>query len=115
MKITIYHNPACSTSRTVLALVRERGVEPVIVEYLKRPPSRKRLVELIMAMGVKPRTILRAKGDVYAELGLADGLLSDDALIDVMVAHPELIERPIVVSDKGVLLCRPKELVLDLV
>ncbi len=115
MGVTIYHNPGCSTSRNVLAMIRERGVEPEVVEYLKNPPSRARLVQLIKVMGVKPRAVLRAKGDVYAELGLADPALSDDALLDAMVAHPVLIERPIVVSEKGVRLCRPKELVFELV
>jgi arsenate reductase len=95
-------------------MIRERGIEPEIIEYLKNPPSRARLVHLIKAMGVKARAVLRAKGDVYAELGLADASLSDDALIDAMVAHPVLIERPIVVSEKGVRLCRPKELVFDI-
>jgi arsenate reductase len=113
MSVTIYHHPGCSTSRSVLAMIRERGVEPEVIEYLKNPPSRARLVQLITAMGVKPRAVLRAKGDVYAELGLADAALSDDALIDAMIAHPVLIERPIVVSEKGVRLCRPKELVFE--
>jgi arsenate reductase len=115
MGVTIYHNPGCSTSRTVLGMIRERGVEPEIIEYLKNPPSRTRLVQLIKAMDVKPRAVLRAKGDVYAELGLADTSLSDDVLIDAMVAHPVLIERPIVVSEKGVRLCRPKDRVLELI
>jgi arsenate reductase (glutaredoxin) len=114
MSVTIYHNPGCSTSRNVLAMVRERGIEPEIIEYLKAPPSRAKLAELIKAIGVKPRAILRAKGDVYTELGLADTSLSDDALIDAMAAHPILIERPIVVSKKGVRLCRPKELVFEI-
>jgi arsenate reductase len=95
-------------------MIRARGVEPEIIEYLKNPPSRKRLVQLIEAMGVKPRAVLRAKGDIYAELGLADTLLSDEALIDAMIANPVLIERPIVVSEKGVRLCRPKELVFEI-
>ncbi len=115
MSVTIYHNPGCSTSRSVLAMIRERGVEPEVIEYLKNPPSRARLVELIKVMGVQPRVVLRAKGDVYAELGLADPSVSDDALIDAMIAHPVLIERPIVVSEKGVRLCRPKELVFEVV
>ncbi len=114
MRVTIYHNPSCSTSRTVLGMIRTRGVEPEIIEYLKNPPSRARLVQLIKAMGVKPRVVLRAKGDIYTELGLADISLKDDALIDAMIAHPMLIERPIVVSEKGVRLCRPKELVLEI-
>ncbi len=114
MGVTIYHNPGCSTSRNVLAMIKERGVEPEVIEYLKNPPSRARLVQLIKKMGAKPRAVLRAKGDVYTELGLADASLSDDALIDAMIAHPVLIERPIVVSDKGVRLCRPKELVFEI-
>jgi arsenate reductase len=112
--VTIYHNPGCSTSRTVLGMIRARGVEPEIIEYLKNPPSRTRLLQLIKAMGVKPRAVLRAKGDIYTELGLAEPSLSDEALIDAMLAHPVLIERPIVVSEKGVRLCRPKELVLEI-
>ncbi len=114
MAVTIYHNPGCSTSRTVLGMIRAAGVEPEIIEYLKHPPSRQRLVHLIKAMGLPPRAVLRAKGDVYAELGLADPSLSDAVLIDAMIAHPVLIERPIVVSEKGVRLCRPKELVLEI-
>jgi arsenate reductase len=112
--VTIYHNPGCSTSRTVLGMIRARGFEPEIIEYLKNPPSRTRLLQLIKAMGVKPRAVLRAKGDIYTELGLAEPSLSDEALIDAMLAHPVLIERPIVVSEKGVRLCRPKELVLEI-
>jgi arsenate reductase len=114
MGVTIYHNPGCRTSRTVLAMIRARGVEPEIIEYLKHPPSRKRLLQLIKAMGVPPRAVLRAKGDIYTELGLAEPSLSDEALIDAMLAHPVLIERPIVASEKGVRLCRPKELVLEI-
>jgi len=95
-------------------MIRERGIEPEVIEYLKTPPNRARLVALIKAMGVKPRAVLRAKGDVYTALGLADESLGDDALIDAMVAHPVLIERPIVVSEKGVRLCRPKELVFEI-
>ena len=113
MAVTIYHNPGCSTSRTVLGMIRARGFEPEIIEYLKNPPSRTRLMQLIKAMGVKPRAVLRAKGDIYTELGLADASVSDDVLIDAMIAHPVLIERP-VVSEKGVRLCRPKELVFEL-
>ncbi len=114
MGVTIYHNPGCSTSRTVLGMIRARGVEPEIIEYLKNPPSRKRLVQLIKALGVAPRAVMRAKGDIYTELGLADPALSDEVLIDAMIAHPVLIERPIVVSEKGVRLCRPKELVFEI-
>jgi arsenate reductase len=114
MGVTIYHNPGCSTSRTVLGMVRAAGVEPEIIEYLKHPPSRQHLVQLIKAMGLPPRAVLRAKGEIYTELGLAESSLSDEALIDAMIAHPVLIERPIVVSEKGVRLCRPKELVLEI-
>ena len=114
MSVTIYHNPACGTSRNTLAMIRQSGEEPEVIEYLKTPPSRERLVELIKAMGVPVRAVLREKGTSYAELGLADPKWSDDELIDFMLAHPILIQRPIVVTDKGVRLCRPSELVLDL-
>ena len=114
MTVTIYHNPACGTSRSTLATIRQSGEEPEVIEYLKSPPSRKRLVELIAALGISPRELLREKEAVYAELGLADSRWTDDELIDVMLAHPILIQRPIVVSPKGVRLCRPSELVLDL-
>jgi len=114
MTTTIYHNPACGTSRNVLAMIRQSGEEPVIVEYLKTPPSRDRLVALIAAMGVPVRAVLRQKGTPYAELGLADPSLSDDQLIDAMLAHPILIERPIVETTKGVRLCRPSEQVLEI-
>jgi arsenate reductase len=113
MRVTIYHNPNCGTSRNVLAIIREHGVEPEIIEYLKHPPSRTRLKELIAATGLPVRAVLRTKNEPYAELGLADAKWSDDALIDFMIAHPVLIERPIVVTAKGVRLCRPKELVLE--
>ncbi len=111
---TIYHNPACGTSRNTLAMIRQSGAEPEVIEYLKTPPSRTRLVELIEAMGISPRALLREKGTPYAELGLADPKWSDDQLIDFMVAHPILINRPIVVTAKGVRICRPSEAVLDL-
>jgi arsenate reductase len=114
MSVTIYHNPACGTSRNTLAMIRQSGEEPEVIEYLKAPPNRARLVELIKAMGVPVRALLREKGTPYAELGLADPKWSDDDLIDFMLAHPILINRPIVVTDKGVRLCRPSELVLDL-
>jgi arsenate reductase (glutaredoxin) len=113
MRVTIYHNPNCGTSRNVLAIIREHGLEPEIIEYLKHPPSRARLKELIAAMGLPVRAVLRTKNEPYTELGLADAKWSDDALIDFMVAHPVLIERPIVVTAKRVRLCRPKELVLE--
>jgi arsenate reductase len=112
--VTIYHNPSCGTSRNTLAMIRESGVEPEVIEYLKEPPSRARLVELIKAMGIPVRALLREKGTPYAELGLADPKWSDDELIDVMLAHPILINRPIVVTPKGVRLCRPSEAVFDL-
>lgn len=113
-KITIYHNPTCGTSRNTLAMIRASGVEPEVIEYLKNPPSRDRLLELIAAMGISPRDLLREKGTPFNELGLGDVSLSDDVLIDAMLQHPILINRPIVVSDKGAKLCRPSELVLPL-
>jgi arsenate reductase len=113
MRATIYHNPNCGTSRNVLAMLRERGVEPEIIEYLKNPPGRATLVALIAESGLPARAMLRTKNELYAELGLADAKWSDDALIDFMIAHPVLIERPIVVTAKGVRLCRPKERVLE--
>ena len=112
--IIVYHNPACGTSRNTLAMIREAGIEPHVVEYLKTPPSRALLVDLIARAGMRPRDLLREKGTPFAELGLGDEGLSDDALIDAMMAHPMLINRPLVVSPKGVRLCRPSELVLDL-
>lgn len=114
MSVTIYHNPACGTSRNTLAMVRASGVEPEVIEYLKTPPSRARLIELIDAMGGDVRALLREKGAPYDELGLANRELTDGALIDAMLQHPILINRPIVVTAKGVKLCRPSELVLDL-
>jgi len=114
MPVTIYHNPACGTSRNTLAMIRQSGEEPEVIEYLKTPPGRERLVELIAAMGIRPRDLLRRKGTPYDALGLDDPSLSDDALIDAMLAHPILIERPIVATEKGVRLCRPSEAVLDL-
>lgn len=112
--VTIFHNPACGTSRNVLAMIRQSGVEPEIIEYLKTPPTREQLVALLIAMDMSPRDLLRRKGTPYAELGLADKTLSDAQLLDAMLEHPILIERPIVVTEKGVLLCRPSERVLDL-
>ena len=114
MTISIYHNPACGTSRNTLAMIRQSGEEPLIIEYLKNPPSRERLAELIAEMGISPRALLRQKGTPYAELGLADSKWSDDQLIDFMIAHPILINRPIVVTPKGVRLCRPSEKVLEI-
>src|SRR5262245_48092328 len=107
MTVTIYHNPKCGTSRNVLAMIRQSGEEPEIIEYLKTPPSRERLVELIAAMGLTVRAVLRRKGTPYDELGLDDAKWTDDALIDLMLQHPILIERPIVVTPKGARLCRP--------
>jgi arsenate reductase len=114
MPITIYHNPACGTSRNTLAMVRASGVEPEIIEYLKSPPSRARLTELIAAMGGDVRALIREKGTPYEALGLANPALTDAELIDAMLQHPILINRPIVVTAKGVKLCRPSELVLSL-
>ena len=112
--ITIYHNPACGTSRNVLALIRNSGVEPRVIEYLKTPPSRAELVDLIARMGIPVRDLLRRKGTPYDELGLDDPKWTDDQLIDQMLAHPILINRPIVVTPLGVKLCRPSETVLDI-
>lgn len=112
--IVIYHNPECGTSRNALAMIRNAGVEPHVIEYLKTPPNRPRLVSLIARMGISARQLLREKGTPFAELGLADPTLSDDQLIDAMIEHPILINRPIVVSPLGVKLCRPSEEVLDL-
>ena len=114
MSIMIYHNPKCGTSRNVLAMIREAGIEPTIIEYLKTPPSREDLVRLIDAMPISTRELLRQKGTPFDELGLGNPSLSDDQLIDAMMAHPILINRPIVVSEKGTNLCRPSEKVMDL-
>ncbi|WP_315773135.1 MULTISPECIES: arsenate reductase (glutaredoxin) [unclassified Bradyrhizobium] len=114
MPVTIFHNPACGTSRNTLAMIRASGEEPEVIEYLKSPPSREQLIALINAMGVKVRDVLREKGTPYAELGLSDPKWTDDQLIEAMLAHPILINRPIVVTSKGARLCRPSELVLDL-
>ena len=112
--ITIYHNPDCGTSRNTLALIRNSGVEPVVVEYLKKPPGRAKLVELIATLGLTVRNVLREKGTPYAELGLADAKWTDDQLIDFIVAHPILMNRPIVVTPLGTRLCRPSEAVLEI-
>ena len=112
--ITIYHNPACGTSRNTLALIRNSGAEPRVIEYLKTPPSRAELVELIARMGIPVRGLLRRKATPYDELGLGDPKWTDDELIDQMLAHPILINRPIVVTPLGVKLCRPSEVVLDI-
>jgi len=114
MDIVIYHNPDCGTSRNTLAMIRNAGIEPHVVEYLKCPPSRALLEQLIARMGIVPRDLLREKGTPYADLGLGDPSLPDEALLDAMMAHPILINRPIVISPKGVRLCRPSEQVLDL-
>ena len=112
--IIIYHNPECGTSRNTLAMIRNAGIEPHVVEYLKSPPVRALLIELIERADMTPRELLREKGTPYAELGLGDETLTDDALVDAMMAHPILINRPLVVSPLGVKLCRPSEAVLDL-
>jgi arsenate reductase len=112
--ITIYHNPACGTSRNVLALIRGAGIEPTVIEYLKTPPDRATLESLIARMKIRPRDLLREKGTPYAELGLAEDRWSDAQLIDLMLAHPLLINRPIVVTPRGVKLCRPSETVKEL-
>ncbi|MBS9477068.1 arsenate reductase (glutaredoxin) [Ancylobacter radicis] len=112
--VTIYHNPACGTSRNVLGLIRNAGLTPTVIEYLKTPPSRADLVSLIARMSIPVRALLREKGTPYAELGLGDPALSEETLLDAMMAHPILINRPIVVTARGVRLCRPSETVLDL-
>ena len=114
MSVTIYHNPDCGTSRNTLTMIRQSGVEPTIIEYLRTPPTRERLVELIKAMDIPVRALLREKGTPFHELGLNDPKWSEDELIDQMLAHPILINRPMVVTPKGVKLCRPSEAVLDL-
>jgi len=114
MTVTIYHNPACGTSRNTLAMIRQSGEEPVVIEYLKTPPSREELVKLVSAMGLTVRDVLREKGTPYDELGLGDLDLTDDHLLDRMIEYPILINRPIVVTEKGVRLCRPSERVLDI-
>ena len=113
MTVTIYHNPACGTSRNTLAMIRATGVEPTVIEYLRTPPDRATLERLIAVLGGGPRALLRQKGTPYAELGLGDPELSDAALIDAMLAHPILIERPVVIGPRGTVLARPSERVLD--
>ena len=115
MKATIWHNPKCGTSRKTLAAIRDAGIEPHVIEYLKTPPSRAMLESLIARAGLSPRDVLRAKGGLYEELGLASPDLTDAQLIDAMMAHPSLIERPLVVSPLGVKLCRPVEKVQALI
>jgi arsenate reductase len=114
MDVIIYHNPDCGTSRNTLAMIRHAGIEPHVIEYLKTPPSRALLQQLIARMGISVREAIREKAAPYTELGLANPALTDDQLLDAMMAHPILINRPIVVTPKGVRLCRPSELVLDL-
>ena len=112
--ITMYHNPQCATSRNVLALIRNTGVEPEVIEYLKTPPNRDKLLELLGQMGINVRALLRQKGTPFDELGLGDEALTDDALLDAIVTHPILMNRPIVVTPLGARLCRPSEAVLDI-
>lgn len=114
MAIVIYHNPACGTSRNALAMIRQSGEEPEVIEYLTTPPDRARLADLIRQMGIAPRAVLRQQGTPYAELDLGNPKWTDDELIDFMMAHPILINRPIVVTPKGTRLCRPSEAVLDI-
>lgn len=112
--IVIYHNPECGTSRNTLAMIRNAGIEPHVIEYLKTPPSHTLLEQLIARAGITPRDLIREKGTPYADLGLGDESLTDSAIIDAMMAHPILINRPLVVSPLGVKLCRPSEAVLDI-
>ncbi|WP_413710882.1 arsenate reductase (glutaredoxin) [Rhizobium sp. Rhizsp82] len=114
MTVKIYHNPACGTSRNTLAMIRQSGEEPDVIEYLKTPPTRGELIALIAELGMSARDLLREKGTPYHELGLDNPAFSDDELVDAMMAHPILINRPIVVTEKGARLCRPSELVLDI-
>jgi len=114
MTIAIYHNPTCGTSRNTLAMMRQSGEEPEVIEYLKTPPSRETLVDLMKRMGIGPRELLRQKGTPYADLDLGNPKWTDDQLIDFMMEHPILINRPIVITPRGVKLCRPSEVVLDI-
>jgi arsenate reductase len=114
MTITIFHNPACGTSRNTLAMIRNSGLEPTVIEYLQTPPTKARLQELLAAMGTSPRILLREKGTPYVELDLANTKWTDDELLDFMLAHPILINRPVVETPLGTRLCRPSELVLDI-
>ena len=114
MDVIIYHNPDCGTSRNTLAMIRNAGIEPHVVEYLKTPPSRAMLKELVARMGISVRDLLREKGTPFAELGLGDPKLSDEQLLDAMMAHPILMQRPVVVTPNGVRLCRPSEQVMEL-
>ena len=112
--ITIYHNPQCGTSRNVLALIRNTGVEPEVIDYLKTPPGRDKLIEMVSQMGISVRELLRQKGTPFDELGLGNASLANSALLDAMVAHPVLMNRPVVVTPLGTRLCRPSEAVLDI-
>lgn len=114
MSITIYHNTRCGTSRAVLEMIREAGAEPIVVDYLKTPPERELLLAMLVAMDLSPRDLLRTKEAAYTELGLANADLTDRDLLDALIAHPQLMERPVVISEKGVRLCRPKERVLEI-
>jgi len=114
MTVTIYHNPDCGTSRNTLAMICNAGIEPTVIEYLKTPPSRETLVDLIERSGLNVRDVVRQKGTPYADLGLDDPLVGDDQLIDAMLEHPILINRPLVVTEHGVRLCRPSEIILDI-
>jgi len=114
MDVIIYHNPACGTSRNTLSMIRNAGIEPHVVEYLKTPPARALLVQLLARAGLSVRDVLREKGTPYGELGLSDPALTDTQLLDAIEQHPILMNRPLVVTPKGVTLCRPSELVLDL-
>jgi arsenate reductase (glutaredoxin) len=114
MTVTIYHNPSCGTSRKVLGFLRDAGIEPTIILYLKEPPTKAVLTDLLKQMKIKPRELLRRRGTPYDELGLSDETLPDAALIDAMIAHPILIERPVVVNEKGAVLCRPPERVYEI-
>lgn len=114
MSVTIYHNPKCGTSRNTLAMMRASGEEPVVIEYIQNPPSRERLIELLIAMQMTPRQLLRERGTPFTELGLSDPKWTDGDLVDFMMAHPILINRPVVETPLGTRLCRPSELVLDI-
>ena len=114
MTVTIYHNPACGTSRNTLAMIKAAGLQPTVIEYLKTPPTRAEIMALVTAMGVTVRDVLREKGTPYADLALGDQSLSDEALLDAIEQHPILLNRPIVVTERGVRLCRPSEAVLDI-
>ena len=115
MRVTIYHNPKCGTSRTVLSMIRAKGIEPEVIEYLATPPDTRRLKELLHRMHARPRALLRRRGTPYDDLGLDDASLSDEALVGMIAKHPILMERPVVVSDRGAKICRPAEVVNTLI